>query len=65
MTANRKIGVCLLLLGVGMFVLGVSMFSYRGNVSPIVSKMGMYSFFLWLPTLITGVVMIFIRPFKK
>jgi hypothetical protein len=65
MTTNRKSGIGILLLGIMMFVFGVYMFTYRGSVSPIISKMGMYCFFLWLPTIITGIVMIFMPQTKK
>jgi len=42
-----------------MFVFGASIFSYQGNhLNPIINKAGMYSFFLWLPTIIIGIVML-------
>lgn len=57
MSANQKIGLCLLILGVGMFIFGISMFSYQGsNLNPLISEAGMYSFFLWLPVIIAGIV---------
>ena len=40
-----------------MALFGASMFSYIGpTLNPIVSDIGEYSFFLWLPVLIIGVV---------
>lgn len=47
MNRYQKIGALIIVLGIGMFVLGASLFSYSGpDLNPIVSKMGMYSFFL-------------------
>jgi len=58
MSKFKIIGLSLILLGVGMFLFGASMFSYTGtNLDPVISKLGMYSFFLWLPTIITGVLL--------
>ena len=46
-----------------MFIFGASMFTYRGNgLNPIVSKLGMYSFFLWLPTIAVGIFIMLYRP---
>jgi len=51
------IGLSIILLGVGMFVFGASMFTYQGKeLNPIVSKLGMYSFFFWLPTIAVGIL---------
>ena len=51
-----KTGFFVILLGIGMFFFGVSMFTYQGKaLNPIVSKLGMYSFFFWLPTIIVGI----------
>ena len=59
MTANGKNGLSLIILGIAMFVFGASIFSYQGNhLNPIINKAGMYSFFLWLPTIIIGIVML-------
>jgi hypothetical protein len=61
MTPTRIIGIALILLGIGMFFFGVSMFTYQGNnLNPLVSKAGMYSFFLWLPTIIIGIVLLIV-----
>jgi hypothetical protein len=60
------IGGLTTLLGVGMFIFGASMFSYAGpSLNPIISKLGMYSFFLWLPVLGIGLVMFFIGVFSR
>ena len=56
MTIYRKIGLGIIGLGVIMFFVGASMFTYRGNINPIVSKIGMYSFLFWLPTIILGTI---------
>lgn len=65
MSRNAKIGLCILLLGVGMFLLGASLFSYSGPaLNPLVSEAGMWAFILWLPTIIIGIVFMVI-PSKK
>lgn len=62
---GRIIGVCLILLGIVMFFFGVSMFTYQGNnLSPLVSKAGMYSFVLWLPTIIIGIAFMIVARKK-
>lgn len=44
-----------------MFFFGVSMFTYQGNnLNSLVNKAGMYSFVLWLPTIVTGIILIII-----
>lgn len=61
------IGSLIILLGIAMLFFGAAMFSYQGNtLNPIVSKLGMYSFFLWLPTIGIGIlVMLFRKLFPK
>ena len=62
MTRNRIIGICLILLGIAMMFFGASMFTYQGHsLSALESKAGMYSFFLWLPTIIIGIAFMSIR----
>ena len=66
MNRYQKIGILIIVTGIGMFVLGVSMFTYRGPIlNPFISKMGMYSFFLWLPAIILGIVFMFLKDDKK
>jgi hypothetical protein len=63
MTKNRIIGIVLIITGVAMLIIGASLFSYLGPpLNPIISEIGKYSFFFWLPTLIVG---IFIFSFSK
>ncbi|MBB6109036.1 hypothetical protein SAMN05421821_103273 [Mucilaginibacter lappiensis] len=60
MTTYRIIGIVLIVIGIGMLFLGASLFTYQGPpLNPIVSKMGEYSFFWWLPTLIVGIGLTF------
>ncbi len=55
--SNNINGLLIVILGIGMFIFGILMFSYQGaNLSPVVSKLGMYSFFWWLPITIIGIV---------
>jgi hypothetical protein len=57
----KKIGALVLFLGFGMFLFGVSMFTYQGkSLNPVISKLGMYSFLYWMPTMIVGVVILFL-----
>ena len=66
MTIYQKIGIGVTILGIGMFVLGASLFTYQGErLNPIISDIGMYSFLLWLPTLITGLILVCIRKRKR
>jgi hypothetical protein len=52
-------GLILIVIGFGMFIFGVSMFSYQGApLNPIVSKLGMYSFFLWAPIILIGIALL-------
>jgi len=45
-----------------MFFFGVAMFTYQGNhLNPIISKLGMYSFIGWLPTIGIGVFIILLK----
>ena len=56
-TRSKLIGTLIILLGIAMLFIGGSLFSYSGpRLDPIVSDIGKYSFFLWLPTIIVGVV---------
>jgi hypothetical protein len=49
-----------------MFCLGVSMFTYQGNsLSPLIYEAGKYSFILWLPTIIIGIVLVAISVSKS
>jgi len=60
------VGLSIIALGIGMFVFGGYMFTYRGSyLNPIISKLGMYSFFLWLPTIIAGIIVVALRDKKK
>ena len=47
-----------MILSVIMFVVGVSLFSYRGSqLNPIVFKLGEISFVGWMPTLLLGIIL--------
>ena len=65
MTIHRKIGLGIISLGVIMFFVGASLFTYRGHINPIVSKIGMFSFFFWWPTIILGIVIFKTKRGKK
>ncbi len=66
MTRNRIIGICLIVLGIVMLFFGASMFSYQGNnLNPLLSKAGMYSFILWLPAIIIGIILMVVRRGKQ
>ncbi len=57
MKTQRKIGLALIILGVIMFIVGASMFSYTGEINPIISGIGECSFLGWLPTIILGIIL--------
>jgi hypothetical protein len=66
MTLIRIIGIFLLVLGLGMFYWGVTTFSWQGpGLSEFMSKLGKYSFFLWLPTVFIGISLIVAGRRKK
>jgi len=49
-------GLIILILGIAMLLFGAAMFCYSGpTLNPIVSSLGKYSFFFWLPTIIVGI----------
>jgi hypothetical protein len=51
MSTLLKTAILLVIAAVIMFLIGGSLFTYQGPaVSRIVSKIGEYSFVLWLPT---------------
>lgn len=58
MTSTRKLGIGISILAAFMFIIGASVFTYRGNINPVVSKIGMFSFMLWLPTIIVGIILV-------
>jgi hypothetical protein len=63
-------GFVIILLGICMFWFGVYMFTYQGSghsnaFMEIESKIGMYSFFLWMPTIITGIILVVIAANTK
>jgi Flp pilus assembly protein protease CpaA len=64
MTISRKIGIALLVVSLVMAVTGGSVFTSHG-VSSTLSKIGMYSFFFWLPTLFVAIVLIVAGRKKK
>lgn len=58
---KSKIALWIIGLGVIMFFTGAGIFTYQGKaLHPIVSKIGMWSFILWLPMVILGLVLLFI-----
>ncbi len=64
--AVTVIGILTILLGITMFWFGVSMFTYQGSsLNPIVSELGKYSFFLWLPVLALGITLSFLNRLIK
>ena len=65
MTIYRKIGFAIVSLGFLMFLLGVDQFTSRGEINPILSRLGMIAFILWLPTIITGFLLIIFSKNKS
>jgi|WetSurMetagenome_2_1015567.scaffolds.fasta_scaffold1468110_1 hypothetical protein len=60
-----KLGIVVIILGVLMFILAASTFSYTGNINPWLSKIGMISFVIWLPTLLIGIILFIIGNLKR
>jgi hypothetical protein len=59
MTTYRKVGTGIIILGIAMFLFGASLFSYQGpRLHPIISDVGQFSFMLWLPRLILGIILV-------
>jgi len=52
----RILGIILIILTVMMAIFGVSLFSYYGELNATINKIGEYSFILWLPILISGII---------
>ena len=65
MTIYRKIGLLLIILGVIIFLFAASTFSYSGEINPFISKIGMYSFVFWLPTIALGIILVLIKIGKR
>ena len=68
MRSRTYFGAILIILGVLMFILGASLFTYRLDTPlyPLINIVGKYSFFFWLPTLIIGIIVnIFERKHGK
>lgn len=66
MTTSRKVGTVLIILGIAMLVFGASLFSYQGpRLNQTVSDLGQFSFMLWLPTLIFGIVLVSRKPKQR
>ena len=64
MTNYHKLGIRLIVLGIAMFFIGGSFFTYQGpSLNPIISKFGEISLIFWLPTLIVGII--FLRKRKQ
>jgi len=60
---NKIYGWVIIVLGISMLIVGASLFGYHGpRLNYIVSQIGMYSFLLWLPTIIVGIVIINVKP---
>ncbi|WP_199137427.1 hypothetical protein [Pedobacter sp. ASV12] len=51
------IGIFIALLGIAMFFWGAYMFTYQGNCTQLMSVTGQYAFFLWLPTILIGLIL--------
>ena len=60
------IGLIITAIGIAMLCYGAYMFSYSGpRITEFESKLGEYCFFLWLPVLAFGIVLIIASPFIK
>lgn len=58
---KSRIALWVIVLGVIMFLTGAGIFAYQGApLHPIISKIGTWSFILWLPTVLLGLILRFI-----
>jgi len=65
MPISQKVGIVFILLGFVMFVVGASFFTYQGGkLNPIINFVGMVSFFMWLPIIIIGLILVLIKSNK-
>ncbi len=65
MSKCQFVGIVVVILGIAMFLYGVSLFAYQGpRLSTFEIKAGEYSFVLWLPTIIIGVCLLFVKKEK-
>jgi hypothetical protein len=62
---TTKIGGLLIILGMVMFVIGVSLFSYTGHINPMIKSFGEISFLGWLPTIMIGIIILVIGIVNK
>lgn len=59
MNIYSKIGVGFIVLGLVMFLVAISLFTYQGeNLPPIIIKMGGVSFIFWFPIFILGLLIL-------
>ncbi|GGG94893.1 hypothetical protein GCM10007422_05460 [Pedobacter zeae] len=58
-------GVLITLLGIGMLLWGVHMFTYRGDFTELMSITGEYSFLFCIPVFLIGVVLTIIGLVKR
>jgi len=61
----RLTGIILIIVSVLMGIFCAVLFSYRGDIAFITAKIGYYSFILWLPTLIAGIIITSVNPKKQ
>lgn len=55
----HRIGIAVIILSVAMLLFGISIFSYRGpKLNSLIQDVGQFSFTMWLPTLIFGIVLV-------
>ena len=59
------IGLFTIILGIAMFLLGVSLFTYQGPpLNPLVNIAGKYSFLYWLPTIGVGILFLILSRIR-
>lgn len=65
MTIYQKICITILTTGLGMFLTGVLIFSHGEEISMVLQKIGEYSFLCGLPTIIIGIILVFVLKSKN
>ena len=60
-----KIGIGFVVLGMILFLIAVSMFTFQGNITPFIMKVSELTFIGWIPVSLIGVFILLFRLVKR